>query len=165
MRNVQESMEDSQIRGTQVFPSKRDGWLVAVLLSAAIAMAATAVSLAIARPAPSWLALLASALLLVAAVLVVWMLSATSYRVSNAELRILCGPFRWKLALDAVDDVAPKRDPLSSPALSLDRLHIVYGEAKASVLVSPVDRNRFLDCLVSHTSHLRRDGDHLVRVI
>jgi hypothetical protein len=109
-------------------------------------------------------ALIVSALLLAAAIMLVWVLSSTWYRVADTELQIRCGPLRWKLALDSVEQVAPSRSVLSGPGLSFDRLRVVYRGASSGVLVSPLDRDGFLDCLVSRSRHLRREGDHLVRV-
>ena len=153
----------SRVSDTQEFSSKRDPWLVAVLLVAVICMASGALALALARPAPTWLAMSVSALLFFAAVFVIWVVSATSYRISATTLLIRCGPLRRTLDLDEVGEITPSHDLLAGPALSLDRLRVVYRGSKTGVLVSPLDRDRFLDCCVSHCRHLRREGDHLVR--
>jgi hypothetical protein len=163
MSQVADSNRGSQVRDTQEFRSKRDSWLVTGLLVAAICMASVAVVLTLARPAPRWLAISVSALLLVAAAFVVWVLSATSYRISDTTLLIRCGPLRRKLDLDDVDAITPSHDLLAGPALSLDRLRVIYRGSTVGVLVSPQDRDGFLDCCASHCRHLRREGDHLVR--
>ncbi|MFQ5610075.1 MAG: PH domain-containing protein [Woeseiaceae bacterium] len=41
----------------------------------------------------------------------------------------------------------PTRNPLSSPALSLDRLKITYGPKNRKVLVSPADKESFVQAL------------------
>jgi hypothetical protein len=44
--------------------------------------------------------------------------------------------------IDSIEKVEATRSPLSSPALSLDRLRINYG--KRRIMVSPSDRAGFL---------------------
>jgi len=153
----------TQVSDTHEFPSKRDAWLVVVLLLAAIFLASASLVLAFARPSPTWLAISVSALLLVAAVFVVWVLSATSYRISDTRLVIRCGPLRRRLDLDEVDEITPSRNLLAGPALSLDRLRVRYRGSTTGLLVSPLDRAKFIDCCASHCRHLRREGNRLVR--
>ncbi len=81
--------------------------------------------------------------LLGTAVLIGSILIATYYVVDKEVLRIVSGPFRIRVKLDEIDSVKATRNPLSSPALSLDRLMIRYGN-KRRVMVSPADRNGFL---------------------
>ena len=75
--------------------------------------------------------------------LVASMLVGTNYTVDRDRLRIASGPFRWKVDIASITSVEPTRNPLSSPALSLDRLRIRYGESR-SILVSPADTRGFL---------------------
>ena len=75
-----------------------------------------------------------------------WLLLDTRYTVTADELQICSGPFRWCIALSEVREVSPSRSWLSSPALSLDRIRVQYGVAR-SVLVSPREKQRFVDCL------------------
>ena len=67
----------------------------------------------------------------------------TYYEVTNTDLRVVSGPFRWTIPLSDITDVQPTRNPLSSPALSLDRLKVSYGKRKF-VLVSPADKDGFI---------------------
>ena len=163
MNETADPRQRSEVRDTQEFRSKRDPWLVAVLLVAAISMAMAALVLVLARPKPAWLAFTLSALLLVAAALVVWALSATSYRIGSSTLLIRCGPLRRELDLEQVDAITPTRNVLAGPALSLDRLRVMHRGSRTGILLSPLDRDAFLDCCESHCRHLRREGDHLVR--
>ncbi len=165
MNESAQPLPGSSANDTQIFASKRDTWLVAVLLVGAIIMASGALVLALARPKPTWLAFSVSVLLLVATVFVVWMFRTTSYRVAGGTLEIRFGPFRQRIDLDKVEEVRPCRDALAGPALSLDRLRVMYRGSMTGVLISPLDRDGFLNCCVSHCRHLRREGDHLVRAV
>jgi len=75
--------------------------------------------------------------------LLVWLSSRTYYAVDDKMLRVVSGPFRWKIAIDEIKSVTPTRSLWSSPAMSLDRLRIVYGKGRR-VMVSPADRQGFL---------------------
>ncbi|RDW18030.1 hypothetical protein CWR45_10245 [Oceanobacillus chungangensis] len=46
------------------------------------------------------------------------------------------------------------KNPLSSPALSLKRLEIVYGQYN-SVLISPFDREEFIRILSKRCQHIK----------
>ena len=73
-------------------------------------------------------------------------LSRTYYVIDQRLLRITCGVFFWSIPLKDIHSVEPSRSPLSSPALSLDRLRVRYGNGK-SILVSPADKVRFVKAL------------------
>ncbi len=74
----------------------------------------------------------------------IWLLAGTRYTLTDSDLRVRCGPFRWRVALAEILSVTPTRNPLSSPAPSLDRLCIEYGSGK-SIMISPKDKEAFLD--------------------
>lgn len=73
----------------------------------------------------------------------VWVLISTRYTLDGEVLVIRSGPFKWKVPVAEITAITPTRNPLSSPALSLDRLRIDYGGGK-SVMVSPKDKERFI---------------------
>lgn len=78
----------------------------------------------------------------------------THYTVTDKELRVVSGPFRRSISLSDITSIEPSRNPLSSPALSLDRLKVSYGKRKF-VLISPADKAGFLDAVRRATP---RDG-------
>ena len=92
---------------------------------------------------------LEATVLIIAALVIVGLLGSmligTHYTVDGNILRIRCGPFRWQVLVDAIESVEPTRNPLSSPALSLDRLRIQYG--KRRIFVSPADKAGFLKAI------------------
>ena len=90
------------------------------------------------------LALWLSPVILVPAALPLWLLRTTDYTLTDTHLRIRSGPFRWSVPLSDVRSVTATRNPLSSPALSLDRLRIEYGGTRA-VMVSPDDKDGFVN--------------------
>jgi hypothetical protein len=58
-------------------------------------------------------------------------------------LRIRCGPISWRIAIREITAVDQTRNPISSPAMSLDRLRIEYGAGNA-VMISPEPREEFV---------------------
>lgn len=105
------------------------------------------------------------------------------YGISRHELIIQAGWLRQRIALAAITEVYPTRNPLSAPALSLDRLHVQYdprlvnasdpaGQSSASgsrlnrffhsQRISPADRAAFLSDLAA-AAGLERHGDCLKR--
>jgi hypothetical protein len=72
-----------------------------------------------------------------------WMLINTSYKIEDRMLIIKNGPLTWRVKLDSIKSVMPTRDSASSPALSMDRIRIKYGQYR-SIMVSPEDKDNFL---------------------
>ena len=56
-----------------------------------------------------------------------WILTTTHYKLDDRTLSINSGPVHWQVSLAKISAVILTRNPLSSPALSLDRLQIQYG--------------------------------------
>jgi hypothetical protein len=124
---------------TVEFRSKVDAWFTAALL-ATIAIGVSTVAIAASRGGPI---VLLSALLVFPIGLPVWLLRSTRYSLSDSHLDIRSGPFSWRVPLEDVRSVTRTRNPLTSPALSLDRLQIDYGPGK-SIMISPEDQQRFI---------------------
>ena len=74
-----------------------------------------------------------------------WLWFKTGYTINDKELIAQAGPFRSKILLKAIRKVRRTRNPLSSPALSLDRLEIEYSDG--FILISPADAEAFLNIL------------------
>lgn len=133
----------------KTFRSKIDWWiflvLALVLLTQLLAFARVIPGHVSGSPAKIAIAIILSAVSL----LILTILLRTVYRVDRKELRIYCGPFWWTVKIADIESVAETRSPLSSPALSLDRIRINYGERR-SVMVSPADKQGFY-AAIGHT--------------
>jgi membrane protein YdbS with pleckstrin-like domain len=127
------------------FPSKVDRWIVAVFVLAMLAQLAAVVFVLTQHNDP-WGAVAITAATLVVFFFVAAMFRFTYYAVEGDVLRIVCGPFRWRVPISQISSVEATRNPLSSPALSLDRLRIQYGDGK-KILVSPADKAGFLKAI------------------
>jgi len=147
-----------------VFPSKRDTWIVAVIwLSIAVLIAGARVTLR--SPAPFAARVSLSGVMLLAGAFSLWVTYATRYTVTATEILVRSGPLRWRVPLAAITSIVPSSNPLSSPAVSLDRLRVAHrganGRARA-LLLSPADRAGFLAAVAARCPSLALVGDRLV---
>lgn len=72
-----------------------------------------------------------------------WVTLTTRYVVNHQDLKISSGPFSWTIPIDSIQCIKETQSAITSPALSFDRLEIIYGDDKA-ILVSPVDKTKFI---------------------
>jgi len=118
------------------------------MVASACAVAGAAIALLLAPvPGAAWIA---GFMLLVGGALPLWILGGTKYTIAAPMLIVQSGPFRWQIPVAEITRIEPTRNPLSSPALSLDRLRITYGRNRAC-MVSPRDKDAFI-------AELRRNG-------
>ena len=146
-----------------VFASKRDAWIVAVIWIGTAAMLAGAGAM-LASPGPIAARVALAGFLLLAGVFSLWVTYATRYVVTAEKILVHCGPLRWHIPLAAVASIVPTRNPASSPAVSLDRLQIVYAAngGERAMLIAPADKAAFLAAVAAHCPSLVLDGDRLV---
>jgi hypothetical protein len=147
----------------RVYPSKRDAWLVVVLWIAVLSMLAVAVPVWRDPDAGLGLSVGITALMIAGAAFSIWILYGTRYVLTDQQLVIYAGPFRWRVPLDAIQEIFPTHNPLSSPACSLDRLKIRYEGSRMGVMISPEDKEAFLRDVASRSPGLRVEQDRAVR--
>jgi len=124
------------------FLSKVDGWLVPVMVVSMVGLLAALIAVLV-TPTPWPARILVAASSVAVVLLLLSVFRGTYYTITEKELRIVSGPFRWTVPIDEITAIDPSRNPLSSPALSLDRLKISYGKRKF-VLISPSDKAGFM---------------------
>lgn len=143
------------------YRSKIDWWIGILLCIPPVAAVVTNVSLLMSEKSDEWPA---GAIVAVAVLgIYVGLVFPMRYGLGNGQLIIRSGLLRQKLALGDIVEVQPTHNPLSSPALSLDRLRIQYGKGFfKGVMISPADRQQFLEEM-ARLAGLSRDGDRLYR--
>ena len=67
------------------------------------------------------------------------------YRLTNTQLLIETGLRKTQIELKDITEITPSRNSVSSPALSLDRLKVQYGDK--SILISPRDKDAFIEAV------------------
>ncbi len=141
----------------QWYSSKVDGWIAAVLMVPPIAVTYVMAS-------GLWIGDINKAGLGAAAGLFVAMLYRSlilpiRYGIGEDSLIICAGLTRQVIKFALIDRVCPSRNPLSSPALSLDRVRIQYRSGLLGmILISPEPRAQFLSELTKR-ANLVRKGD------
>lgn len=140
------------------FPSKVDWWLGAILaLVIPVSMALSAY--AAFRSGQTGMAVASVAFVVL---LYVGLVFPMYYELEADALLIRFGLVRTRIPYSAIKAVSPTRSPLSSPALSLDRLHVDcdrnFGHG---VNISPKDKQKFLEELAKRAPHLELTGDRL----
>ncbi len=144
------------------YRSKVDTWIVVVLAAALlITLLAMILVVAVAFATAWWIVVL---------VLVIWggvlsLIFPLYYEITPSTLLVRSGWIRREIPLTSIERVFPTHNPLSAPALSLDRLQVDYrqGSLRRFVLISPRDIPRFLRDLANCTVDLEVRGDQLVR--
>lgn len=118
------------------------GWIMIVPLVLLLVIA----GLALYAEPKQWPALL---VLIPVQLFITHLLVRTDYTIDGDQLRIRCGLFRYApIEISSITSISETRNPLSSPALSLDRLDIRYGN-KRQVMISPKDKAGFLAAIHS----------------
>lgn len=83
------------------------------------------------------------------AILLIWALFTTGYKVNDELLIIQNGPIKKKILIKDIKKISKTKNPLASSALSIDRLEITYGSKFEMELVSPKDKQKFTSLLKS----------------
>ncbi|MHB8838813.1 MAG: PH domain-containing protein [Gemmatimonadaceae bacterium] len=132
-----------------VFKSKVDRWLAVIVVGASFVPIPVIAELADSGKFGIRDVLLVTPLVALVTVVVVWAFLSTFYVLTEDALLVRSGPFRWNIPYSSIRSVSPSRALLSGPALSLDRLEVVYGGYDV-LYVSPERSKEFLTAL-----HLR----------
>ncbi|WP_406672523.1 PH domain-containing protein [Natronospira sp.] len=127
----------------RVYRSKIDTWLLLVLLGVMGVCAYSGVNMFLSGHEAWWSYLAVWGL---GVLLPLWLLTGTYYVLSPERLIVRSGPVKWQVPVSEIRSIIPTRNPLSSPALSLDRLKINYGIGKY-VMISPREREAFIQQL------------------
>jgi hypothetical protein len=145
----------------QWYRSKIDWWIALLLCLPPVASVAVCVALALGGEASGLPVGLAGVALVFG--IYFGLVFPMRYGMDDTHLIVRYGVCRQRIPLADVSEVRPTHNPLSSPALSLDRLRVQFGQGLfKAVMISPADQDGFLDDLARRAG-LQREGDRLVR--
>jgi hypothetical protein len=158
--------------------SKKDSWIVFVIVAPGVALAGIAVYHLFVLGAENhitWLIMGIAALYGA----IIWTLAyPVYYEITASDLLIRSGWLKYQIPLSTIEMVRPTRNPLSAPAWSLDRLRIDYrrndririvridyrrNDRIRIALISPENKARFLNELLQRAANLERLGHQVVR--
>lgn len=140
------------------YPSAVDRWLAVILVAGPVT--GVVLPLLAAYGSPGWPAHALVPAAVFAAIYGLF-LFPLYYEFGPDAVIIRFGVFRSRVRYADLRRVEPTGNPLSSPALSLDRLHLDAG-SPLGPNISPRERDDFLNALAARCPHLRRQGDALV---
>ncbi|MEA5446344.1 PH domain-containing protein [Gammaproteobacteria bacterium AB-CW1] len=127
----------------RVYRSKIDTWLLLVLLGVVSVCAYSGVNMILRGDTAWWSQLIVWGF---GVVFPLWLLAGTYYVLGPGRLIVRSGPVKWQVPVAEIRSIIPTKNPLSSPALSLDRLKINYGVGKY-VMISPREKEAFIQQL------------------
>jgi hypothetical protein len=143
------------------YKSKVDWWIVPLLAIPPV-VASVVAATSVINGEPAELAWGFGALLFVTGIYV-GLVFPMRYGIGEDRLIVRFGLCHQHILFKDIMEVHPTRNPLSSPALSLSRLHIQFGKGIFNaVMISPTQREEFLSEL-AHAAELKRDGERLMK--
>jgi membrane protein YdbS with pleckstrin-like domain len=149
-----------------IYPTKKDTWLVLIVAIGGFVLFVQVINLIIVKGfhhPETWI--LCSVFIFYFGVLML-LAYPVNYEIKTLTLEIRSGILlHYKIPLSSIFRVVPTRNPLSSPAWSLDRLRIDYlkNSKKRVILISPKDKKIFLRELIERIPSLEFNGNVAVR--
>jgi hypothetical protein len=151
------------MENNRIYKSKVDLWLFLIVIIGCVFLTGAAIQSFLSEGLnhPATLTLLISSVFYMAVMF--GLAYPVSYEITQSELIIRSGLTRSSIELSSIETVKPSRNPLSSPAWSLDRLRIDYRKKDklTFLLISPEERSAFLNELVLKTNGLSLQGDRV----
>jgi len=140
----------------KVYKSKKDQWLVWITWFSNIVIIISVIYLFFIEGITTYSLVYGISMILVVLFLY-FLLSLTYYEITDTELRVRSFFFKWNIPIDTIKKIFPTNNMLSSPALSLDRLMIIYGDEK-KIMISPENKKEFLNDIASQNPNLQFEG-------
>ncbi|MCA0983460.1 PH domain-containing protein [Halobacillus yeomjeoni] len=131
------------------FPSKKDAWFIAmfwgfILFIVFIYVFGTdPVGLQFIAYKSIWGYILSGSII----ALLLWIWFKTGYLLESGVLKIQSGPFKRKINIDDIYRVNKLKSLFTAPALSVDRIVILYGN-NHEIIISPKNEKEFLELLL-----------------
>ena len=140
------------------FSSKVDLFLKVILVFLPLSSVWTLVALYINGDPEAWVGWIGFGFI---AVIYGGLLIPLYYELEPEGVLIRFGMVRSRIPYTEIERIVPSRNLISSPALSLDRIHIC-GKNSFGAIISPLDKQGFLKGVAERAFHLKLDGDKLI---
>lgn len=82
--------------------------------------------------------------------LLMWIWFGTGYKVGGGKIKIYYGPIRMTVKISEIRKIEKVKSPFTAPALSINRLDIMYGKYK-NIQVSPKREEEFIKLLLDES--------------
>lgn len=122
-----------------VFKSKVDIWMAIIFIFVPISIIYGVIT------EPSAVLLLVTAFIIV---LLCILFFGTKYVIEKDELIVYGGIYKKRIPIKQIHSLRPSKNPLSAPAMSIDRIEITFDPNIQVILVSPKERELFVKKLL-----------------
>ncbi|BAK14748.1 hypothetical protein SSIL_0325 [Solibacillus silvestris StLB046] len=122
-----------------VFKSKVDIWMAFIFILVPISMLYGVIT------EPSAVLLLVTAFIIV---LLCILFFGTKYVIEADELIIYGGIYKKRIPIKQIRSLRPSKNPLSAPAMSIDRIEITFDPHIQVILISPKEKELFVKKLL-----------------
>ena len=130
-----------------IFKSKIDWWMAVIFLAVPISMIYGVIT------EPDAILMLVTTLVIV---LLVTLFFGTKYIIEDGELIVYGGIYKKRIPIEEIRSLRPSKNPLSAPAMSIDRIEITYNKTYSEViLVSPKDKEGFVKRLLEINPNIK----------
>ncbi len=144
----------------KVYKSKKDQWLVWLTWFSNTVIIFSVIYLFFMEGITTYSLVYGISMILVVLFLY-YILNLTYYVIKDSELFVRSFFFKWTIEINTIEKIFPTNNMLSSPALSLDRLMIIYGDGK-EIMISPENKNEFLNDIATQNPDLKFEGQSLI---
>lgn len=127
------------------FPSKKDFWLF-LLFWGTIIVCTVPLFFDF-----DWIVL---AIMLPIDIVLIWFWFTTGYLIEEDILIVKFGPIKKRIPIMEIRKIRKTKNPLSAPALSIDRIELLYGSQFGLALISPIDKHVFVSKLLEINPHM-----------
>ncbi len=140
-----------------VFASKIDLWLAFLILGSSLLLILVPVGEYIYNNSSIKRIIFISFFTMPGAILLLLIFFSVKYSLSDDELLVNYGFSTRSISLKDITQITPTNSKLSAPALSLDRIEIIY--KGGSIVISPKDKDRFYYAIQERVPALKTDGN------
>lgn len=88
--------------------------------------------------------------------LLLWVWFGTGYIIYEEDIKIKSGPLRTTIKINEIQKIRKAKNPLSAPALAIDRLEIMYGKFNVAY-ISPRHEKEFIQVLIEKNPQIQLD--------
>ena len=140
-----------------VFASKIDLWLAFLILGSSLLLILVPVGEYIYNNSSIKRIIFISFFTMPGAILLLLIFFNVKYSLSADKLFVKNGFSTQSISLKDITHITPTNSTLSAPALSLDRIEIIY--KGGSIVISPKDKDRFYYAIQERVPALKADGN------
>lgn len=136
------------------FPSKKDIWFF--FLFWGTILVTIFISLFILEPDGVFDRVVGQGFMILMTIPLILIWFRTGYTISDSNIVVYFGPFRKTINMDDIKKICKVKHPFTAPALSIDRMEIMYKKFDV-ITISPKKEREFIDQILKRNPHIQVD--------